>query len=126
MIYGVGTDLVEVSRIEKIIQRWGDRFITKVYSPDEIDYCQKKAFPPIHFAARFAVKESFLKSLGIGLGMGVGLKDIELINHEKGNPSMKLHNRAGDMLRDNGVTAVHVSLTHTRNYASAVVILEKK
>ena len=125
MIYGVGTDLVDVIRIRKIIEKWGDRFIGKVYSHVEIDYCQKKAFPAIHFAARFAAKESFLKSLGIGLGMGVGLKDIELINNEKGSPLLKLHNRADEVLREAGVTAVHVSLTHTRNYASAVVILER-
>jgi holo-[acyl-carrier protein] synthase len=125
MIYGIGTDLVEISRIEKILQRWGDRFIEKVYSPIETDYCQGKAFPSIHFAARFAAKESFLKSLGIGLGMGVGLKDIELINNEQGSPLMKVHNRAENILHERGVTGVHVSVTHTRKYASAVVILEK-
>jgi holo-[acyl-carrier protein] synthase len=125
MIYGVGTDLVDIIRIRKIIEKWGARFIEKVYSHDEIDYCQKKVSPTIHFAARFAAKESFLKSLGIGLGMGVGLKDIELINNEQGCPILKLHNRAEELLREAGVTAVHVSLTHTRNYASAVVILEK-
>jgi holo-[acyl-carrier protein] synthase len=125
MIYGVGTDLVDVIRIRKILEKWGDRFIGKVYSYNEIYYCQKKAFPPIHFAARFAAKESFLKSLGIGLGMGVGLKDIELLNNEQGSPHLKLHNRAEGVLREAGVTAVHVSLTHTRNHASAVVILEK-
>lgn len=125
MIYGIGTDLVDVIRIKKILEKWGDRFIGKVYSRVEIDYCQKKAFPAIHFAARFAAKESFLKSLGIGLGMGVGLKSIELINNEQGSPLLKLHNRAEEMLREAGVTAVHVSLTHTSNYASAVVVLEK-
>jgi holo-[acyl-carrier protein] synthase len=125
MIYGVGTDLVDIIRIEKIIEKWGDRFIEKVYSHDEIDYCQKKACPAIHFAARFAAKESFLKSLGIGLGMGVGLKDIEMINNEQGRPILKLHNLAEELLSEAGVTAVHVSLTHTRKHASALVILEK-
>jgi len=125
MIYGIGTDLVEVSRIEKILQKWHGRFITKVYSTDEAAYCTKKAFPPIHYAARFAAKESFLKSLGMGLGMGIGLKDIELINQPDGKPLLRIHNRAEDILREAGITAIHVSVTHTKKYANAVVILEK-
>lgn len=125
MIYGMGTDLVEVSRIEKILKRWGEKFIARVYSPIETRYCKTKAFPSIHFAARFAAKESFLKSLGIGLGMGVSLKDIEVVNNEQGRPVMKLHRGAENRLREAGVTGVHVSVTHTRTHASAVVILEK-
>lgn len=125
MIYGIGIDIVEVLRVEKILQKWGDRFVTKVYSVEEADYCKKKAFPSIHFAARFAAKESFLKSLGMGLGMGVGLKDIELINQWQGKPCLKIHNRAEDILREEGITKVHVSVTHTREYANAIVILEK-
>jgi holo-[acyl-carrier protein] synthase len=125
MIYGVGIDIVEVLRIEKILQRWGDQFITRVYSVNEADYCKKKAFPATHFAARFAAKESFLKSLGMGLGMGVDLKDIELMNHLQGKPYLKTHNRAEAILREVGITTIHVSVTHTREYANAVVILEK-
>jgi holo-[acyl-carrier protein] synthase len=125
MIYGIGTDLVEVSRIDKILQRWGEQFVTKVFTPVESDYCKKRAFPPIHFAARFAAKESFLKSLGIGLGMGVGLRDIEMINDQQGKPLLKLHERAENILREAEIKAVHVSVTHTRKYASAVVVLEK-
>ena len=125
MIYGVGIDIVEVLRVEKILQKWGDPFIAKVYSADETAYCKKKAFPAIHFAARFAAKESFLKSLGMGLGMGVGLKDIELINDLQGKPYLKTHNRAEAILREVGIMTIHVSVTHTREYANAVVILEK-
>lgn len=125
MIYGIGIDLVEVLRIEKILQKWHGRFITKVYSTAEAAYCKKKASPAIHFAARFAAKESFLKSLGMGLGMGIGLKDIELINQPDGIPILRIHNRAEAFLREAGITAVHVSVTHTKKYANAVVILEK-
>lgn len=126
MIYGIGTDIVEVSRIEKILQRWGEQFVTKVYSHSEADYCKKCAFPAMHFAARFAAKESFLKSMGIGLGMGVSLKDVELINNQKGKPLLKIHGRAESMIHEAGVTAVHISVTHTKKYAHTVVILEKK
>lgn len=125
MIYGIGTDLVEVGRIEKIIQRWGERFTEKVYSQNEIDYCTCKAYPAIHYAARFAAKESFLKSLGIGLGMGVSLKDIEVINNAQGNPQLKMNERIQKVLDTHGITSVHISMTHTREHAHAVVILEQ-
>lgn len=125
MIYGIGTDFVEVSRIEKILQRWGDRFIGKVYSLDEIKYCQTKASPAMHYAARFAAKESFLKSLGIGLGMGVKLREIEVINNPQGRPVLKIHERIKDGLNKLGITAMHISITHTREHAHAIVILEK-
>ena len=125
MIYGIGTDLVEVSRIERILQRWGEHFVMKVYSHDEIDYCKRRASPAQHFAARFAAKESFLKSLGIGLGMGVSLKDIELINNQDGKPMLRIHRKAESILCEEGIKAVHVSVTHTNKYAHTVVILEK-
>ena len=125
MIYGIGTDLVEVNRIEKIIQRWGERFTEKVYSRNEIVYCTRKAYPAIHYAARFAAKESLLKSLGIGLGMGVSLKDIEVINDAKGNPQLKMNERIREVLDTHGITSVHISMTHTREHAHAVVILEQ-
>jgi len=125
MIHGIGTDFVEVSRIDKILQRWGDRFIGKVYSINEINYCKNKAFPAMHYAARFAAKESFLKSLGIGLGMGVKLKDIEVINNPLGSPVLKIHERIKDSLDKLGIIAMHISITHTREHALAIVILEK-
>lgn len=125
MIYGIGTDLVEISRIEKIIKRWGERFTEKVYSQKEIDYCQKKADPAIHYAARFAAKESFLKSLGIGLGMGVSLKDIEVVNTPQGSPQLHMNERIQMILDKHGVTTVHISMTHTREHAHAVVVLEQ-
>jgi holo-[acyl-carrier protein] synthase len=125
MIFGIGTDLVEVSRVEKILQKWGEKFLKKVFSQNEIEYCKKKAFPAIHFAARFAAKESFLKSLGIGLGMGVKLQDIEVINNEKGSPTLKVHESIKARLDILGIHAIHISITHTQGHAQAVVILEK-
>ena len=125
MIHGIGTDFVEVKRIENILSRWGSRFLAKVFAKDEIEYCMKKSSPAVHFAARFAAKESFLKSLGIGLGMGVPLTCIEITNNDLGNPMLAIHGKANDFLRGLGVTAVHVSMTHTREHAQAIVILEK-
>ncbi|HUH66747.1 MAG TPA: holo-ACP synthase [Syntrophales bacterium] len=125
MIHGIGTDLVEVKRIERILSRWGNRFLDKVFAHHEIEYCVKRTSPAIHFAARFAAKESFLKSLGIGLGMGVPLTAIEIRNNELGNPMLAIHGKADDLIKGLGVTAVHVSIAHTRAHAHAVVILEK-
>jgi holo-[acyl-carrier protein] synthase len=125
MIHGIGTDFVEVSRLERILKEWGDRFLDRVYAHDEIEYCKNKAFPAIHFAARFAAKESFLKSLGIGLGMGVKLKEIEVRNNTLGNPELKINEKVVSILDNLGVKAIHLSMTHTREHAHAIVILER-
>ena len=125
MIHGIGTDFVEVSRIERILKKWGDRFLDRVYAHDEIEYCKNKAFPAIHFAARFAAKESFLKSLGIGLGMGVKLREIEVSNNALGSPVLKMNEKVVSILDNLGVKAIHVSMTHTREHAHAIVVLER-
>jgi len=124
MIHGTGIDLVDIDRLEKILRKWDTRFLNMVYSPEEICYCTKKAYPVIHYAARFAAKESFLKSLGMGLGMGIKLKDIEVRNDVHGRPVLNLHGRAREILEERGIASVHVSLSHSRIQAGAVVILE--
>jgi len=124
MISGIGIDLVDVSRLKKIIARWDGRFTGRYFSQREIAYCQKKAIPAIHYAARFAAKESFLKSLGIGLGMGIELKDIEVMSGSHGKPELILHEEAGRLLLERGIRKVHLSLTHTSESAVAVVVLE--
>ena len=108
-----------------IIARWGNRFVERVFSPGEIEYCSKRALPAMHYAARFAAKESLLKSLGIGLGMGISLNEIEVVSTQSGKPEVRLRGRAMGTLLNRGVSAAHVSLSHTRHSATAVVILEK-
>ncbi len=83
------------------------------------------AFPAVHFAARFAAKESFLKSLGIGLGMGINLREIEVAKNADGSPALKMNEKLHGVLRRLGVNATHLSLSHTREYAHAIVVLEK-
>lgn len=124
MITGVGIDLVEVGRMKKLLTKWGERFTTRFFSQHEIDYCQKKAVPAIHFAARFAAKEAFLKSLGIGLGMGLKLREIEVNNNQRGKPSLNLAGRAQRLISERKIRKVHLSLTHTSEWAAAVVIAE--
>lgn len=125
MIYGIGIDLVENDRIEKIIQKWGDKFLLRVFSDTEITYCKRHAQAAIHYGARFAVKESFLKAIGTGLGRGVKLLEIEVINEESGKPGIRLSGGAQEYVTRAGIAKIHLSITHTKNYASAMVLLEK-
>ena len=126
MICGIGIDLVENGRLEKIINKWGIKFLNRVFSSGEIQYCDKHIQSAIHYGARFAAKESFLKALGIGLGMGVKLSDIEVIHDKNGKPFLALHGGAKVQIEKREITKIHLSLTHTKKYATAIVLLEKK
>ena len=90
MIFGIGIDLVENGRLEKIIEKWGIKFLNRVFSAGEIQYCGKHIQSSPHYGARFAAKESFLKALGIGLGRGVKLSDIEVVHDKNGKPVLAL------------------------------------
>ncbi|HEY5497104.1 MAG TPA: holo-ACP synthase [Syntrophales bacterium] len=125
MISGMGVDLVEIDRIDKIIERWGDRFVQKVFADEEISYCRKHVLPAMHFAARFAAKEACLKALGIGLGMGIGLKEIWVSRSDKGVPSLIFADKARMLMEKQAIKGAHLSLTHTRRHAMAMVVLEK-
>ena len=125
MIYGVGIDLVENSRMERIIGKWGPKFLNRIFSNGEMEYCGRHAHASTHYGARFAAKESFLKALGIGLGMGVKLSDIEVVNDKNGKPSLALCGEAKTQIEKRKITKIHLSLTHTKQYASALVLLEK-
>jgi holo-[acyl-carrier protein] synthase len=125
MIESVGIDLVEIKRIEKILKKWGEKFTGRVFSEGEIIYCGKKAYPSIHYAARFAVKEAFLKCLGVGIGGGIALKDIEVHNNEDGRPELHLHRNAKHILKDRGITGTYLSISHTDHYATAIVVFER-
>ena len=125
MIYGIGIDLVENDRLANIIERWGLNFLDRIFSEGEIDYCSRHAQAAIHFSARFAAKESFLKALGMGLGMGVKLKEIEVVVDKNGKPDLLLQGEAKTQIEKRNIEKTHLSLTHTRNYATAVVLLEQ-
>ena len=125
MIFGIGIDLVEVARIETILKKWDEKFTKRIFSRDEIIYCEKKAFPAIHYAARFAAKEAFLKCLGSGIWSGLTLRDMEVFNNRDGKPELRLHEKLQDKINGVGITDMYVSISHTDNYATAVVILER-
>jgi holo-[acyl-carrier protein] synthase len=125
MIYGVGIDLVEIDRMERIIAKWGSKFLQRVFSTGEITYCEKHVQAAINYGARFAAKESFLKALGLGMGMGVKLKEIEVGHDKKGKPELILQGEARAQIEKRNIGEIHLSLTHTKSYASAIVLLEK-
>ena len=125
MIQGIGIDLVENDRIEKIIRKWGQKFLQMVFSEEEINYCGKHIQASIHYGARFAAKEAFLKALGIGLGMGVKLREIEVVRGDQGKPDLSLRDEAHLQIEKREIKRIHLSLTHTKKYSTAIVLLEK-
>jgi holo-[acyl-carrier protein] synthase len=124
MIVGIGTDLAEVPRIQKSIDRYGDRFLNRVYTETEIAYAKRKANAAERFAARFAAKEAGMKALGTGLRNGITWRDFEVINEPSGRPGLRLYGAALEIAARMGVRRISLSLTHTADLAMAVVILE--
>ena len=123
MIVGIGIDLVSVSRISEKIK--SDAFIDKVFSAVEIKYCESTANRGQHYAARFAVKEAFLKATGKGLLADLDLKNIEVIKDSSEKPVLTLSGAFKKMQNVQGWSAIHVSLSHEGDSAVAVVIIEK-
>lgn len=119
---GVGIDVVEVSRIERIWQRHGDRFLDRVFTPAETEYCLAMPGPSRHLAARFAAKEAASKSLGTGVGGGVEWTDLEVIRHDSGVPELCLHRVAARRADEMGIGALRVSLSHSETLAAAAVM----
>ena len=124
MILGIGTDLAEVARIRQSIERFGDRFLYRIYTDRERFYAGTKANSVERFAARFAAKEAGMKALGTGWNCGVAWKDFEVVNESSGRPVLWLGGVAAAVAKRLGVKRTSVSLTHTREMALAVVILE--
>jgi holo-[acyl-carrier protein] synthase len=124
MIVGLGIDLVEVSRIRSSLTRFGERFLRRILHPAEIAYCQQFRQPAQHVAARFAAKEAVAKSLGTGFGAKLNWLDIEVARHESGEPFIRLHGSAQDLLAERGGKHVFLSLSHTAQNAIAVALIE--
>lgn len=124
MIVGTGVDLCEVDRIERSAQRWGKRFIERIYTPREIAYAERKANKYERYAARFAAKEAGMKAIGTGWRHGVRWKDFEVANLPTGKPTLKFHGKAAEFAGRLGVRTVSLSITHTSATALAHVILE--
>jgi holo-[acyl-carrier protein] synthase len=124
VILGTGTDLAEVPRVRAAIERYGRRFIERIYTPAEIAYVERKANRYERYAARFAAKEAGMKAIGTGWRHGVRWQDFEVLNLPSGRPTLKLHGVAARVAEQLGVRAISLSLTHTAQQGMAFVILE--
>jgi holo-[acyl-carrier protein] synthase len=124
-IIGIGVDLVECARIQHSLDRFGDRFLRRVFTDGEIDYSMGMKFPARHLPARFAAKEAVSKAFGTGIGKAMGWRDIDVQKKESGEPFLVLSGGADDLAKKRGVTNALITLSHTDNHAVATIVLEQ-
>ncbi|HZP16862.1 MAG TPA: holo-[acyl-carrier-protein] synthase [Terriglobales bacterium] len=124
MIVGTGIDIAEVPRVAQAIGRFGERFLRRVFTEEEIRYCDSKANRVERYAARFAAKEAAMKALGTGWNRGVRWRDIEVLRQPGGRPTIKFHGKAGEFAARLGTNNIALSLSHTLEHAIASVVLE--
>jgi holo-[acyl-carrier protein] synthase len=121
-IVGIGTDIVECLRIAQMIDRHGEQFILRVYTPYEVRYCQERKQATQHYAGRWAAKEAILKAIGVGHRPGVSWRDVEIRSDGGGKPIVGLSGGARDALEYLGIRQILVSISHCRSYATAHAI----
>ncbi len=133
MIHGIGTDIVEIKRVRDAVGKWGERFLKKIFTENEISYCYKKKDPFPHLAVRFAAKEAVVKALSNSAHKAqsaerglkfANLKNIEVLNQPTGKPFINLLGSLKASFHDKFI--IHLTLTHERSYAIATVVLERK
>ena len=125
MIVGSGIDLIEISRIQQSMERFGKRFLDRVFTAAEQAYCLRKRNAAESFAARFAAKEAGAKALGTGISRGVNWLEIEVVREPGGRPTIRFHGRAAEISAHLGVAHVALSITHTATLSMASVVVEK-
>ena len=123
-VVGIGVDLVECARIEHSLERFGERFLHRVFTDGEIEYCNSMKFPARHLAARFAAKEAVSKAFGTGIGKSMGWRDIDVRKKPSGEPYLVLSGGAEELAKNRGITKSHITLSHTDKHAMAQVVLE--
>ena len=124
MIVGLGLDIAEIDRIEDAITRHGAPFLERLFTPREVEYCERFRNRYERYAGRFAAKEAAMKALGTGWSRGVRWRDIEVVRGESGKPTLKLEGVAGEIARGMGVKSIVMTITHSGNLALAQVIFE--
>jgi holo-[acyl-carrier protein] synthase len=124
MVLGLGTDLIEIERVQASMDRFGERFLDRVFTEGEIAYCMRKKQSAESFAARFAAKEAGAKALGTGINRGVSWKEIEVRREIGQRPTLHFSGRAGELADAMGVRRVQLSLSHSRKLAMAMALIE--
>ena len=123
MIYGIGVDIIKIERMKEVIEKWGDKFLERVFTRNEIFYCYKKRTPYPSLSVRFAAKEALIKA--IGSEISVAFTDIEIINADTGKPVLRISGKLQDFLNIKQIKAAHLSLSHEHEYGVACVVLEQ-
>ena len=122
-LFGIGIDVVEVARIEESVVEFGDRFLERIFTEKEQEYCRKQKRSALHFAARFAAKEALSKAFGTGIGQHIGWLDLEILRKASGEPQVVLGEGARRFAEENLVGDIKVSLTHAQHYAAANAVI---
>lgn len=125
MIYGIGVDLVNIRRMGRVIDRWGTRFLWRVFTEQEINFCFQGPKSESSLALRFAAKEAFSKAIGLGMRKGIRWHDIETVHNKMGRPDLNLTGKARSFCQEEGIISWYVSLSDDGDYGIAVVVLEK-
>ena len=123
-IIGIGTDIIECLRIAQMIERHGELFINRVFTPHEIQYCHSRKLATQHYAGRWAAKEAVLKAIGTGWRKGISWRDIEIRNDKNGAPTVTLRGGARDVMAAAHIARLHVTISHCRSFAVAYVVAE--
>lgn len=118
-ILGIGTDIIAVARIRRLLDRYSDRFLNRIYTPAEQAYCFQRKDPTPHLSGRFAAKEAIVKALGTGFRNGLDWTDIEIVNDEQGKPCVRMTEKLTPLYRSTGL---HISISHCKEYATATAI----
>ena len=124
MIAGIGTDLIEVRRIREAIEKYGARFLKRIYTDVEIEYCSPKKSAALHYAGRFAAKEAAFKALEQGWGGDISWKEIEIYNEPSGAPRIVFYGKALELMQKKKITRALITISHIEEHATATVILE--
>lgn len=123
MIYGIGIDIIKIERMRSAVEKWGDRFLRKIFTEDEITYCYERKEPYLSLAVRFAAKEALIKA--IGSEVFISLTDVEIINSTDGVPSIRAHGRLKNFMNEKSISHCYLSLSHEKEFGIAFVVLEK-
>ena len=124
MIFGIGTDIVRVARMQQDLDRFGERFAARILTENEMQEFRRNAGKANFLARRFAAKEAAVKALGTGFSQGIQLHDIEVGHDAQGKPLLEFHGRAREFMRENSITVSHISLADEQDHAVAFVTLE--
>ncbi len=124
MIFGIGIDIIEIERIEKLLQKSEERFLSRIFTDEEQTYCNRMARRAANYAARFAAKEAFVKALGTGFSQGISWRDISIRNEKSGKPVLVLTGIALEIYKEYGILNSNVSLSHSLTHGTSIVILE--